>query len=228
MSVILCLETATTVCSVAVFADKQLLGYQEYRIDKSHSNLLPSIIDTTLHGLSLSKADLTAIAVSEGPGSYTGLRIGTSIAKGLCYALQVPLLAVNTLQAMAAEVNKFNTKDALLCPMIDARRMEVYACVVNSTGRVEQETSPHIIDENSFSEYLDKQEVWFFGNGSDKCKKLIGKNVNAVFISNLVPSAKAMGELAYEQLLSKSYKDLAYFEPFYLKEFRATKPKSVS
>jgi tRNA threonylcarbamoyladenosine biosynthesis protein TsaB len=176
MFIILCLETATTVCSVAVFADKQLLGYQEYRVDKSHSNLLPSIIDTTLQGLSLSKADLTAIAISEGPGSYTGLRIGTSIAKGLCYALEVPLLAVNTLQAMAAEVNRFNTKGAFLCPMIDARRME---------------------------------------------------NANAVFISDIVPSAKSMGELAYQQLQSSSYKDLAYFEPFYLKEFRATKPKSV-
>jgi tRNA threonylcarbamoyladenosine biosynthesis protein TsaB len=228
MSVILCLETATTVCSVAIFAGKQLLGYQEYRIDKSHSSLLPTIIDTTLHGLSLSKADLTAVAVSEGPGSYTGLRIGTSIAKGLCYALEIPLLSVNTLHAMAAEVNKFNTRGAFLCPMIDARRMEVYACVINSEGGVEQETAPHIIDEHSFSEYLKKHEVWFFGNGSDKCKELIGKNANAVFISDMVPSAKSMGELACEQLQSSSYKDLAYFEPFYLKEFRATKPKSVS
>ncbi len=211
---------------MAVFDDAHLLGSQEYRIDKSHSSLLPAIIETTLEGVSLSKANIDAVAISEGPGSYTGLRIGASIAKGLCYSLELPLIALNTLEVMAAEVNVFNKHKALLCPMIDARRMEVYACVISAEGKVVEDTAPHIIDEMSFSSFLKEKEVWFFGNGSDKCKDVFGANKNAVFVSGIVPSAKSMGELAHQQFQSGSFRDLAYFEPFYLKEFRATKPKA--
>lgn len=228
MSVVLCIETATTICSVAVFSNEDMLGYQEYRIDKSHSNLLPAIIQSTLEGASLGKPDISAVAVSEGPGSYTGLRIGASIAKGLCYSLNVPLIAINTLHSMAAEVNKFNLSNALLCPMIDARRMEVYACIIDANNGVVEETAPHIVDSGSFSNYLKSHQVWFFGNGADKCLEVLGSNTNAKFISGIVPSAKSMGELAYTMFKSGAFVDLAYFEPFYLKEFRATKPKAVS
>lgn len=228
MPVILCIETATTICSAAVFSNDDLLGYQEYRIDKSHSNLLPVIIQSTLEGASLSKSDINAVAVSEGPGSYTGLRIGASIAKGLCYSLNLPLIAVNTLHSMAAEVNKFNLSSALLCPMIDARRMEVYACIVDASSRMVEETAPHIVDSDSFSSYLESNQVWFFGNGSDKCLEILGGHINAKFIPGVVPSAKSMGELANVMFKSSAYVDLAYFEPFYLKEFRATKPKALS
>lgn len=228
MPVILCIETATTVCSVALFSENGLLGYQEYHIEKSHSNLLPSIVDGTLAAVALSRSDISAVAVSEGPGSYTGLRIGASIAKGLCYAFDIPLIAVNTLHVMAQSVQRFNHTNALLCPMIDARRMEVYATVLNPQGQVLLETSPVVVDEGSFSNYLTEGPVLFFGNGSDKCRGLIGHHHNAVFLPDVVPMAKAMGDIAMSMFRAETFVDVAYFEPFYLKEFQGTKPKALS
>lgn len=226
MANILCLETATNICSVALFSDNELLGYQEYHLEKSHSNLIPGIIDSTIGNASLQKGDLQAIAVSQGPGSYTGLRIGVSAAKGLCFALNIPLIAVDTLQLMAVEVNRTNFNDALLCPMIDARRMEVYALLINSKNQVFAPPTPYIIDETSFSKELNEGEVWFFGNGAAKCRPVLGAHPNARFISEVHPTARAMGALAFTAYQSAAFKDVAYFEPFYLKDFRLTKPKS--
>lgn len=227
MAYILCLETATTVCSVALFDSEKLLSFQEYHLEKSHSTLLPSIIETSLASAGLAKRQLDAVAVSEGPGSYTGLRIGVSIAKGLCYALDIPLVAVNTLSSMAAGVNIYNKRKALVCPMIDARRMEVYTAVFDDGNKVIEEVSPKIIDENAFAELLRKNEVWFFGDGAAKCEAVLSLHPNATFLKDVFPSAKSMGVEAYEKFKSKRFEDVAYFEPFYLKEFRITKPKSA-
>jgi len=223
---ILCLETATNICSVALFSGNELLGYQEYHLEKSHSNLIPVIIDSTVRNASMDKADLQGVAVSHGPGSYTGLRIGVSAAKGLCFALNIPLISVDTLQLMAVEVNKINFSSALLCPMIDARRMEVYASLVNRKNEVVREPTPYVIDETSFLKELDEGEVWFFGNGAAKCRAVLGSHPNARFIDEVHPTARAMGALAFPAYQSAAFQDVAYFEPFYLKDFRLTKPKS--
>lgn len=227
MAYILCLETATTVCSVALFDSEKLLSFQEYHLEKSHSTLLPSIIETSLANAGITKRQLDIVAVSEGPGSYTGLRIGVSIAKGLCYALDIPLVAVNTLSSMAAGVNIYNKRKALVCPMIDARRMEVYTAVFDDENKVIEEVSPKIIDESAFAGLLRKNEVWFFGDGAAKCEAVLGLHPNAIFLRDVFPSAKSMGAEAYEKFKSKKFEDVAYFEPFYLKEFRITKPKSA-
>ena len=227
MAYILCLETSTTVCSVALYDSERLLTFQEYHLEKSHSTLLPSIIETSLASASIAKRQLDAVAVSEGPGSYTGLRIGVSIAKGLCYALDIPLVAVNTLSSMAAGVNIYNKRHALVCPMIDARRMEVYTAVFDDGNKIIEEVSPKIIDESAFAGLLSKNEVWFFGDGAAKCEAILGRHPNATILSDVVPSAKSMGTEAYEKFKSKKFEDVAYFEPFYLKEFRITKPKSA-
>lgn len=225
MAIILCLETATTVCSVALFDNEKLLTYQEYHIEKSHSVLLPTLVETSLNNAGLSKAELNAVAISEGPGSYTGLRIGVSIAKGLCYALDIPLIAVNTLASMAAAVNNYNKRQALLCPMIDARRMEVYCGVFDHQNNLVLDVAPVIVDANSFSNLLETSEVWFFGDGASKCRELFSSQPNAEFVDDVWPSARGMGVLAQARFCSSKFEDIAYFEPFYLKEFRVTKPK---
>jgi len=223
---ILCIETATNICSVAVFSDDLLLGYQEYHLEKSHSNLIPEIIDSALRNSALEKADLHAVAISQGPGSYTGLRIGASAAKGISFALDIPIIAIDTLQSMAVEINKTNFNNALLCPMIDARRMEVYAALINRENLVVSAPAPHVIDENSFAKVLHEGEVWFFGNGAAKCKPFLGAHANARFVDEVHPTARAMGLLAFQAYQSASFQVVAYFEPFYLKDFRLTKPKS--
>ena len=172
-------------------------------------------------------AELDAIAVSKGPGSYTGLRIGVSTAKGLCYALDKPLIAVNTLLAMANEVNRQNHSQALLCPMIDARRMEVYTALYDGELNELEKTSAKILEENSFDETLNQKQVLFFGNGADKFMALKTGVANAVFIDNITPSAWSVGLLANQAFLRGDFEDVAYFEPFYLKDFVATKPKKV-
>lgn len=224
---ILCIETATTICSVAIFADARLLGYQEYRIEKSHSSLLPGIIDSTLSASGITRSDLRAVAVSAGPGSYTGLRIGVSIAKGICFSLALPLISINTLHLMAAGVNRFNKKKALLCPMIDARRMEVYSAIFDWEGRMVDKVAPHIVDSSSYAGFLGGHEVWFFGDGAQKCKEVLEHHPNAMFLEGVYPSASFMGTEADAKFMAEDFEDLAYFEPFYLKEFRVTKPKKA-
>lgn len=225
MSYILSLETATATCSVALHHDEQLLAVQEFHLEKSHSSILHPLIRDMLQYCELNRQDLSAVAISMGPGSYTGLRIGTSAAKGLCFALDIPLIAVNTLEAMAFSVQKFNLSKSLLCPMLDARRMEVYCQIWDAENREILKTQPVIVDEKSFADYLKDSKVSFFGNGSDKCRSLLGKSENAFFIEDIKPSAVSVGALALHKFRSKSFEDVAYFVPYYLKEFRTTKPK---
>jgi len=228
MTLILSIETATPVCSVALARNNGLLGIKESAKKNSHSEVVTIFIDELLNDTKLNYSDLDAIAVSKGPGSYTGLRIGVSTAKGLCYALDVPLISVNTLQSMSAGMmGKPVTSDklpTLFCPMIDARRMEVYTAIYNHKNEQVKETSAEIIDENSFKKYLAKNNVVFFGDGSAKCKNVL-THPNAVFVDDIHPSAANMAEIANQKFKENQFEAVAYFEPFYLKEFIAGKPK---
>lgn len=225
MALILSLETATSVCSVAIHEKGILKGSNTFYLEKSHSSLLVPMIDSLIERCGYEKKGLDAIAVSEGPGSYTGLRIGVSTAKGYCYALEIPLIAVNTLYGLSSQVAKFINKGKMLCPMIDARRMEVYTCLFDHHLEVVKSTHPLVVEEDSFEDQLDKGEILFFGNGADKCKSII-KHPNAIFIDDLEPSADHIGYLAYQKFIKSAFEDVAYFEPFYLKEFRATTPRA--
>lgn len=221
MPLTLSIETATVVCSVALHLDGQLLALQELHLKQSHSGYLAVLIKDIVHYAGYTMDDIDMIALSKGPGSYTGLRIGTATAKGLCYALDIPLVAVNTLEAMAYGVAQYNMGENLLCPMIDARRMEVYCLLTDRKAKVIAATSPVVVEQATFNTYLEKQPVLFFGDGSAKCKPLL-IHENAVFIDNITPSAKNIGALAHEKTKNGdiAYEDVAYFEPFYLKEFK--------
>ncbi len=227
MPKILSIETSTTVCSVALTTDGNTLASQKLFLEKSHSTLLTVVIEQIMKQVGMEMSELDAIAVSKGPGSYTGLRIGVSTAKGLCYALDKPLIAVNTLLAMANEVNRQNHSGALLCPMIDARRMEVYTALYDAKLNELKKTSAKILEENSFHETLMQNQMLFFGNGAGKFKDLKNNVSNAIFIENITPSAWSVGLLANQAFLKGDFEDVAYFEPFYLKDFVATKPKRV-
>jgi tRNA threonylcarbamoyladenosine biosynthesis protein TsaB len=226
MSLILSIETATPVCAVALHNEGVLLG--EYRLlkDKSHSEKLALLINNLVKGCDKNVKDLAAVAISEGPGSYTGLRIGTSTAKGLCFALSIPLIAVNSLTALAAQMAKVAADEELLLPMFDARRMEVYCQVLDKDLKALQDTAPVIIDERSFINFLEEHKVYLFGDGAGKCKPVI-THPNAFFVEDVYPGAATVGELAFRKYLQKEFVDMAYFEPVYLKEFRAGKPKSL-
>jgi tRNA threonylcarbamoyladenosine biosynthesis protein TsaB len=175
----------------------------------------------------IDKEQLSAIAVSSGPGSYTGLRIGTSFAKGMCFSLDIPLIAIDTLIGMASGINPYNASNALLCPMIDARRMEVYCLVVDPAMNIVMQTEAVVINEDSFRDLLEKNEILFFGNGASKCESLLGSNKNAKFIDSFKISAADIGQLATKKFEKKEFVDVAYFEPHYLKEYIAGKPKSM-
>ena len=168
--------------------------------------------------------DIDAVAISEGPGSYTGLRIGTSTAKGLCYALEIPMINVNTLEAMLWSVQPFANGSGLFCPMIDARRLEVYCLVANADAQVRTPTHAKVIDAESFADILAEQQITFFGNGAKKCEALI-KHPNAIFMEGVTPNAKNIGLLAHSKYLNEEFVDVAYFEPYYLKDFRPTQAK---
>ena len=225
MSLLLSIDTATKVCSVALHEDGKLLASQHLHIDKSHSGLLTVLIDSIVQYAGYQMADLSAVAVSEGPGSYTGLRIGASTAKGLCFSLDIPLVVVNTLQAMANGMRRFAEAGSLLCPMIDARRMEVYYLLMDTDGKIVQASRPKIIEETSFEEELQSQKVYFFGDGATKVQSLLGNQSNARFVADIVPSAIEVGEIGWEKFSAGEFADVAYFEPFYLKEFHSPKPK---
>lgn len=226
MSLILSLETTTNVCSVAIHEDNKLIALKENHASQSHSRLLAVYIKNILSESQYKVEDLDAVAVSKGPGSYTGVRIGVSTAKGLCYALAIPLIAINTLEAMAYQEQKFLEFNCLLCPMIDARRMEVYTLLKDTSDKTIMQTTASIIDENSFASYLDLNRIIFFGNGSDKCKSVI-KHPNALFLDSVFPSASSIGHLAFKSYQQEIFEDLAYFEPYYLKDFQAGKPKQL-
>jgi len=226
MGLILSLETATDVCSVALHRDDRLIIDFNLFMEKAHSNSLASLVGQAFEFAGLAKTELDGVAVSKGPGSYTGLRIGTSLAKGICYGLDKPLIAINTLEAMAWQAHHIFTK-ALLCPMIDARRMEVYHLLKDSNFSTIQETTNLIVDTNSFADLLENQPICFFGNGATKCKQELNHHSNAIFVDNIQASASSVGELANIKFMEQDFEDLAYFEPFYLKEFVAGKPKKL-
>ena len=230
MALILNIETSTRVCSVCISKDGIVQSFRETNDEKTHAKLLTVFIDEIVKEQNLSFNDFDAIAVSKGPGSYTGLRIGVSTAKGLCYAKDLPLIAVNTLEAMANgviskvklnEVSIDGFENAILVPMIDARRMEVYSAFFNSRGGSIREVKAEIIDENSYSEILAKQKMIFFGDGSEKITETI-KHENAIFIENANPSSRSMVSLSEDAYIKEEFNDIAYFEPFYLKDFVAT------
>ncbi|NNF21328.1 MAG: tRNA (adenosine(37)-N6)-threonylcarbamoyltransferase complex dimerization subunit type 1 TsaB [Saprospiraceae bacterium] len=226
MGLILSLETATDVCSVALHDDGQLIVDFNLLVEKAHSTSLANLVEKALDFAGSNQKELDAVAVSKGPGSYTGLRIGTSLAKGICFGLDKPLIAINTLEALAWQAHHF-FKEALLCPMIDARRMEVYHLLKDPNFETIRETTNLVVDENSFNDLLENQTICFFGNGAGKCKKMLDHQSNAIFVDNIHASASSVGELANKKLIEGDFEDLAYFEPFYLKEFVAGKPKKL-
>lgn len=195
---------------------------EDYGAKYSHAERLHVYIEEVVSEAGISLATLKAIAISKGPGSYTGLRIGVSAAKGLCYALDIPLISIPTLASLASQVGKIS---GFIIPMIDARRMEAYTCVFNSEFNVVRETRADLLEPNSYAEYLEKSEVYFIGNAVDKASEVIS-HTNAYFIKGKLPSAKDMSMLAWQKYKAKEFEDVAYFEPFYLKDFIVGKPKS--
>ncbi|TGE20257.1 tRNA (adenosine(37)-N6)-threonylcarbamoyltransferase complex dimerization subunit type 1 TsaB [Hymenobacter aquaticus] len=227
MTLILSLETSSPVCSIALHRDGQLLSQTELRLEKSHSSHLSLLIQQLLDNTSTTLQELAAVAVSDGPGSYTGLRIGGAAAKGLCYALDIPLIAIGTLPAMARQVAAYTppAEDLLLCPMLDARRMEVYSALYAPDGREVLAPAPLILDSETLAEQLAHHRLLFFGNGAAKFAPLVD-SANAGFLTDVEPSAVAVGALAYEAFLRQDFRDVAYYEPFYLKEVHTTTPKA--
>ena len=221
-TLILSIETTTTNCSVALSRDGETIVLKEdYSGSYSHAERLHVYIDDVLKEAQITPASLTAIAVSKGPGSYTGLRIGVSAAKGLCYALNIPLIAIATLDALAHQVK---TSEGVIVSMLDARRLEVYSAIYNFKNEQIRATEAQILDQQAFKDYLEKDNVYFVGNGVEKTKGLI-THPNAVFVENKLPSAEQMGVLAYHKYKHNEVEDVAYFEPYYLKDFVALKPK---
>src|SRR3569623_677531 len=220
MTLIISIDTSTKVCSVALHAEAQLIATQTLHVEKSHTESLLMAIEHLITISPYTKEDLSAVAVSSGPGSYTGLRIGTSTAKGLCYALGIPLIAVNTLEAMICGMQPYNMVRALLCPMLDARRMEVYCLLTDSQGCSILPTHAHIVDQNRFQAWLPNTHILFLGDGADKCKPLLAHQSHALFIDHFYPQAHHVGDLAYSKFKQAAFEDLAYFTPLYLKPFQ--------
>ena len=227
MACILHIETSTDVCSVALSEDGAVLFSKEDFDGPQHAVTLGVYIDEVLSMADSHAKPIDAVAVSCGPGSYTGLRIGASMAKGICYGRGIPLIALPTLKVMSVPVLLMDTlpEDALLCPMIDARRMEVYAAIYDRALNSVKEVSADIINADSYTEYLEQHPIYFFGNGAAKCKEVI-THPNAKFVDDIQPLARWMFPLADRQYLDGTFQDVAYFEPFYLKEFVATVAKN--
>ena len=228
MTMILCLETATPVCSVALNAACCTLAMRETEGQNAHSEMITNFIREVMEEAHIDYSQLDAVAVSQGPGSYTGLRIGVSTAKGICYAADLPLMAIDTLEAMAHGMKeKLGAQlgpDDLLIPMIDARRMEVYASVFDANLQKINDTAAMVIDENSFEDLRKDHRLWLFGDGAPKLSKLFENQPNINIIDGFKPSAAFMKTLAEQTLQQQRFVDVAYFEPFYLKDFSAGKP----
>ncbi|CAM1356491.1 tRNA (adenosine(37)-N6)-threonylcarbamoyltransferase complex dimerization subunit type 1 TsaB [Tenacibaculum halocynthiae] len=222
MSIILNIETATKNCSVSIAKNGDVLASKELNNGNySHAEKLHPFIQDVLNEASISIDEIDAVAVSKGPGSYTGLRIGVSATKGLCFSFDVPLIAIDTLKSLSMNAN---IDEGLIVPMIDARRMEVYSAIYDKNYNQVREIRAEIIDENSFEELLTDNKVYFLGDGSEKCKNIITHR-NAIFIDEKFPSAKEMALLSFEKHKKNDIEDVAYFEPFYLKDFVAIPEK---
>ena len=222
---ILSIETSTDVCSVALSDSGRTLMSLEYEGAPQHAARLAPMIQDLMAKASLNYRDLDAVAVSSGPGSYTGLRIGASTAKGIAYAAGLKLIAVPTLSIMARAMFDADPECRIVCPMIDARRMEVYAAIIGRDGQIITPTAAVVVDGESFGTELAHNEITFGGNGADKCREVI-TSPNAHFMSGIRPLARDMAQLAYDRLQAGQFESIAYFEPFYLKEFVATTPKN--
>ena len=222
---ILHIETATRVCSCALSSNGDLVFNRESYEEQSHATLLGVFVEEAVKFSRENDLQIHAVAVSSGPGSYTGLRIGVSEAKGIAYGLDAKLIGIPTLEIMAKMVSETIDSDVLLCPMIDARRMEVYTAVYDSSMNQLEPISAKIIDEESFADLLAKNKVAFFGDGAFKCKDVIS-HPNAIFIPEVHPLASGMIPLSAISYQNAQFEDIAYFEPFYLKDFVATKPKN--
>lgn len=221
---ILAIETSTEVCSIALFDKGELLAEDTSIESYSHAERLAPMIDSMFKANDINKSDLTAIAVSAGPGSYTGLRIGVSTAKGLCYALDIPLITVHTIESMLVGLPD-EYAAYWKCPMIDARRMEVYCLLADDTGIINSEIEAKIIDESSFEAELKEHKILFYGNGAGKCREVLNSQ-NAEFLDDVTPHARNIGELAGDKFRHQDFADLAYFEPEYLKPYMAIKAKN--
>ena len=228
MSCILHIETSTNVCSVAVSEDGQCIFSKEDFNGPNHAVVLGSFVDEALSCADSHAIPVDAVAVSSGPGSYTGLRIGVSMAKGICYGHGIKLLSVPTLKLMCVPIllREMIEDAALLCPMLDARRMEVYAAIFDRSLREIRPTQADIVDENTYKVLLDRQPIYFFGNGAEKCKEVI-RHPNARFLADIHPLAKWMMPLAEKKMMNGEYEDVAYFVPYYLKDFVAKMPKKL-
>jgi tRNA threonylcarbamoyladenosine biosynthesis protein TsaB len=223
MAIILTLDTSTKNCSVALFNGNKIIALKEQNSDDyTHAEQLTLFIEEVIKSANLPLKEIEAIAISKGPGSYTGLRIGTSTAKGLCYALDIPLISISTLKAMAFTMAKNHVTD-IYCPMIDARRMEVFSAVYDVENNEIRKIQADVVDEQTYAQFLNN-EVLFFGDGAIKCKEIINHK-NARFLEGVYPSAKDLGKLAHAKFMNKDFEDVAYFEPFYLKDFVAGKKK---
>lgn len=225
---LLMLETSTDVCSVAIM-DYNYQLQQKVEVGKSiHSKKLVSFIYELMETTQLSFHELEAIAVSKGPGSYTGLRIGVATAKGLAFGNDVPLIGINTLQIMAAEAaNQTDDQEALLVPLLDARRMEVYTAVFDQNLNFQQKSQAIIVDQNFMDEITQHNKAHFFGNGLEKTKPYLSDHSNANFLEGITPLASNMASLAQERLANQDFEDLTFFEPFYLKDFVTHKSKKI-
>lgn len=224
MSLILCIETGTDICSVGLSRDGELISLRESDEGRDHARNVALFVDELLRENDIAAEELSAVAVGMGPGSYTGLRIGVSFAKGLCYGLQIPLVAVGSLDSMvqvaredheAGIIDVDNWNDAVLCPMVDARRMEVYTQMFDTQGQPLNEVKAEIVTEESFKEWRGERQLVIFGNGAAKCREVLN---DATYI-NVTPSARGLAALAHQRLEAGQTEDIAYFEPFYLKDF---------
>lgn len=222
MALILSIETSTMVCSVALHRNGQLLCNQTHQVEKSHSSLLPGIGVEICEEAGLSFKDLDAVAVSSGPGSYTGLRIGVTTAKGIAYTLNKKLLSIPSLDIMSEALRGRFKGDHILCPMMDARRMEVYTQAEDQDGNMLWDLQPKILDENSVAEFT--VPTYLFGDGMPKFREIVNQD-NLIFIEDIYPDAMHMGRLAESKFMAGLFEDVAYFEPNYLKEWRTTTPK---
>ena len=229
MSCILHIETSTNVCSVAVSEDGKVIFDKADRTGNNHAEALGSFVDEAMSFADSHAIPLDAVAVSSGPGSYTGLRIGVSMAKGVCYALNLPLLSVPTLELMCVPVllrNEEIEDEALLCPMIDARRMAVYAALYDRALKPVRGIQADVVDADTYRQWLEDRPVYFFGNGAAKCMDTIN-HPNAHLIEGIEPVAKWMMPLAERKMLNDIHEDVAYFVPYYLKDFVAKQPKDL-
>jgi tRNA threonylcarbamoyladenosine biosynthesis protein TsaB len=224
LALLLNIETATTVCSVAITRDSEILSLIELDNGFTHAENLHLFIGEALKKAGVAIRQIEGIAVSKGPGSYTGLRIGASTAKGLAYALNIPLISVDTLMIMAEMARQANPAAGFFCPMIDARRMEVYTALYDRQLDIVIPVQALVVDEQSASTFR-KESICFFGDGMDKCRGILSGIETATFIAGIKPSAKYMGALAEKKFRNQEFEDVAYFEPFYLKDFLIVKKK---